>query len=80
MADDYFKAMEQIEQQLTLSVDDLTRQTDAVKMMQLFDNLLNSPLNPSQFEITSELQKSLAVLLEKPIPIQTAPCLTIDSF
>jgi hypothetical protein len=63
MADDYFKAMEQIEQQLTLPVAILNQSPSTSQMLDLVDQLFSSALNAKQFEIVSALRNSLSQLM-----------------
>jgi hypothetical protein len=63
MADDYFKAMEQIEQQLTLPATILNQPPSTGEMLDLVDQLFGSALNPAQFEIVSALRTGLEKLV-----------------
>jgi hypothetical protein len=62
VAEDYFRAMQQVEQQLVLPVDDPKRLLSASEMLALADSLVESTLDPSQFEIISALRARLTSL------------------
>jgi hypothetical protein len=66
MAGDYFKAMEQIEQQLTLPFAVLNQPPSINEMLSLVDSLFNSALNSAQFEIMVTLRSGLIQLAGKP--------------
>jgi hypothetical protein len=62
MADDYFKAMQQIEQQLTLPTVILSQPLSTGQMLDLVDQLFGSKLSTNQFEIVSALRNGLEKL------------------
>jgi integrase/recombinase XerD len=59
VADDYFKAMEQVEQQLVLPLASSKKQVSINEMLVLINSLFKSSLDPTQFEIASTLQAGL---------------------
>jgi integrase/recombinase XerC len=59
MADDYFKAMQQIEQQLTLPAEIMKQPVSTSEMLDLVDQLLKSRLNPEQHEIVLAIYSGL---------------------
>jgi hypothetical protein len=62
VAEDYFKAMEQVEQQLVLPVGELKQLSSASEMLELVDSLFKSRLDPAQSEIVSALRTGLNLL------------------
>jgi hypothetical protein len=62
VAEDYFKAMEQVEQQLVFPLDELKQPSSASKMLELVDSLFKSRLDPEQSEIVLALQTGLSKL------------------
>jgi hypothetical protein len=64
MADDYFKAMEKIEQQITLPAAVLNQPPSANEMLGLVKQLFSSALDPEQIEIVSVLHNGLTCLAE----------------
>ncbi len=69
VAEDYYKAMEQVEQQLALPEDHPQQPPSASELLALADSLGNDPLNPAQFEIVSALRAGLANLARRDIAI-----------
>jgi integrase/recombinase XerD len=65
VADDYFKAMEQVEQQLALPIACSDQPPSTSKMLSLVDSLFNSRLSPDQAEIASALRSGLFSLVAK---------------
>jgi integrase len=62
VAEDYFKAMEQVEQQLVFPVGQLKQPASASGMLELVDSLFKSRLDPEQSEIVSALRTGLNLL------------------
>jgi site-specific recombinase XerD len=62
MADDYFKAMEKIEQQIILTTALLVQPPSAGELIDLVNQLFGSALDAKQIEIISALQKGLSQL------------------
>ena len=69
VAEDYYKAMERIEQQLTPALN-YPKQPCVSEMLALADSLSKSPLNPTQFEIVLAIQTGLTNLLGQGILIK----------
>jgi hypothetical protein len=59
MADDYFKAMQQIEQQITLPMTTLVQPPSTNQMLGLVEQLFGSTLDTKQIEIVSALRNGL---------------------
>ena len=62
VADDYFRAMEQVEQRLVFPVGQLKQPSSATSMLGLVDSLFKSRLDPEQSEIVSALRTGLSLL------------------
>jgi site-specific recombinase XerD len=65
MADDYFKAMEKIEQQITLPSAGLVQPSSVGELIVLVDSLRNDNLTSSQTQIVWMLRSGLTLLGEK---------------
>jgi hypothetical protein len=61
VAEDYFKAMEQVEQKLALPITCSNRSLSPTEMLALVDVLFSTDLNPEQFEIASTLHTGLVI-------------------
>ena len=65
LADDYFKAMEQVEQQLSSPAAIFNQPPSTNEMLNLVNQLFSSALSPIQFEIISNLRFGLAQLAKR---------------
>lgn len=61
VAEDYFKAMEKVEQQLALPLNSLEQPPSANELLALVDALFESVLNSTQYEIVSTLRSGLSL-------------------
>jgi hypothetical protein len=78
MAENYFKATEQVEQQLALTLNCSVEPPSASKMLSLADSLFMSVLNTEQHEILSRLRDGLSWLAEQQATAMEAKVL-VDS-
>jgi hypothetical protein len=66
-AEDYFKAMQQVEEQLALPMNPLKSPSTINELLVLVDSLNKTVLNPAQREIVSALRYGLVWLTMDPI-------------